>query len=89
MLTYRVPVVVKGFAVLKYPQGKGAGDQLVEREAGRGRVAEHLGPVDVGHEPDQVLDAALGQLADDQAQLVLEARRRAGRREVRAAVRCL
>jgi len=26
MLTYRVPVVIKGFAVLKYPQGKGAGD---------------------------------------------------------------
>jgi hypothetical protein len=26
MLTYRVAVVIKGFAVLKYPQGKGAGD---------------------------------------------------------------
>jgi hypothetical protein len=26
MLTYRVPIVIKGFAVLKYPQGKGAGD---------------------------------------------------------------
>jgi hypothetical protein len=26
MLIYRVPVVIKGYAVLKYPQGKGAGD---------------------------------------------------------------
>jgi hypothetical protein len=26
MLTYRVPVVIKGFAVLRYPNGKGAGD---------------------------------------------------------------
>ena len=26
MLTYRVPVLIKGFAIVKYPQGKGAGD---------------------------------------------------------------
>ena len=26
MLIYRVPVVIKGYAVLKYLQGKGAGD---------------------------------------------------------------
>jgi len=26
MPTYRVPIVIKGFAILKYPQGKGAGD---------------------------------------------------------------
>lgn len=26
MPTYRVPVVIKGFAMIKYPGGKGAGD---------------------------------------------------------------
>jgi hypothetical protein len=26
MSTYRVPVLIKGYAILKYPQGKGAGD---------------------------------------------------------------
>lgn len=26
MPTYRVPVVIKGFAMMKYPDGKGAGD---------------------------------------------------------------
>ena len=26
MLTYRIPVVIKGYAIVKYPQGKGAGD---------------------------------------------------------------
>lgn len=28
MPTYRVPVVIKGFAVVRYPDGKGAGDYL-------------------------------------------------------------
>jgi hypothetical protein len=28
MSTYRVPVVIKGFAVIKYPDGKGAGDYV-------------------------------------------------------------
>jgi len=28
MPTYRVPVVIKGFAVVKYPDGKGAGDYV-------------------------------------------------------------
>lgn len=28
MPTYRVPVVIKGFAVIKYPDGKGAGDYV-------------------------------------------------------------
>ena len=26
MLTYRIPVVIKGYAIVKYPQGKAAGD---------------------------------------------------------------
>ncbi|MEO8739099.1 MAG: hypothetical protein ABI537_05280 [Casimicrobiaceae bacterium] len=26
MPTYRVPIVIKGYAILQYPQGKGAGD---------------------------------------------------------------
>ncbi|MEP7182460.1 MAG: hypothetical protein ABI886_09755 [Betaproteobacteria bacterium] len=26
MLTYSIPVVVKGYAIVKYPQGKAAGD---------------------------------------------------------------
>ena len=28
MPTYRVPVVIKGFAMIKYPDGKGAGDYV-------------------------------------------------------------
>jgi hypothetical protein len=28
MPTYRVPAVIKGFAVVKYPDGKGAGDNV-------------------------------------------------------------
>jgi hypothetical protein len=28
MPTYRVPVVIKGFAVVRYPDGKGAGDYV-------------------------------------------------------------
>jgi len=26
MATYRVPVLIKGYAILKFPDGKGAGD---------------------------------------------------------------
>jgi hypothetical protein len=28
MTTYRVPVVIKGFAIVKYPRGKAAGDYI-------------------------------------------------------------
>ncbi|MCU0840061.1 MAG: hypothetical protein MUE49_15280 [Rhodospirillales bacterium] len=28
MPTYRVPVLIKGFAVVRYPDGKGAGDYV-------------------------------------------------------------
>jgi hypothetical protein len=28
MPTYRVPVVIRGFAIVKYPDGKGAGDYV-------------------------------------------------------------
>jgi hypothetical protein len=28
MPTYRVPVVIKGFVVVRYPDGKGAGDYM-------------------------------------------------------------
>jgi hypothetical protein len=28
MSTYRVPVVIRGFAIVKYPDGKGAGDYV-------------------------------------------------------------
>ena len=28
MPTYRVPVVIRGFAIIKYPDGKGAGDYV-------------------------------------------------------------
>lgn len=28
MSAYRVPVVIKGFAIVKYPDGKGAGDYV-------------------------------------------------------------
>ncbi len=28
MPTYRVPVLIKGFAVVKYPDGKGVGDYV-------------------------------------------------------------
>lgn len=28
MVTYRVPVLIKGFAIVKYPDGKAAGDYM-------------------------------------------------------------
>jgi hypothetical protein len=28
MSTYRVPVVIRGFAIVNYPDGKGAGDYV-------------------------------------------------------------
>jgi len=28
MLTYRVPVLIKGYAIVKYPEGKAAGDYM-------------------------------------------------------------
>src|SRR2546427_10058711 len=56
------------------PSRERARDELVERPPWRRVMADDLGVVDVGHDEDEVLHAALAELAEESVPLDREAR---------------
>jgi hypothetical protein len=63
MVTYRVPVVIKGYAIVQFPQGKGSGDYV----GGLPRDAEfevlNTAPFLCGHRMEEFAIELSGQAA--------------------------